>query len=325
MRTAECFHAKVAAFNLVHDSPPRVRKELPAGLSLNVTDQIIKLTAAESLPVVDRHGVCSFPLDRDQTGLHQQVKLATCVLQLQRGVIFISNHAGKLSAIARHGCNRLGRFRGRPEDRVANCVSRMISRKPGEVSDDELSSTGDLVAGGTSGLANEKISASRRIAGHGVPGGPALQKADISDERVSIFFAKTGKRRHPCFGNSIVHQVKQFLVRQRLRVAAADDIWSVLTAEPVETVAGRALCLVTALSFQVGACETRGGLNAVRILAKNSAARAERNQRQPKLENDSPSHVTRPGFGASEEATLRASDCVPLHENKFLGIGDIGR
>ena len=246
--------------------------------------------------------------------------MATCILQLQRGVIFISNHAGKLSAITRDCLNRQWRFRGRPENRVANFVSRVIPGKATEISHYELSSIRNLVAGGTSGLADEKIPACRRIAGHGVGGGLALQKTDICDDRVSIFFAETGERRHARFQNSVVNQVEQFLVGERLGVTPVGNIRCVLTAQPVKTMASRALRLETALSS-----EARGGLCTIRILAINSAARAQRNQSQTKLENDSPSHVTSPGSGASEAASLRKSRCIPLRENNFLGIGDIRR
>jgi hypothetical protein len=57
-----------------------------AGLAQDVTDKIIKLAAAEALPVVDRHGISGFPLDRNQAGFHEQIKPAISILQLQRAL-----------------------------------------------------------------------------------------------------------------------------------------------------------------------------------------------------------------------------------------------
>jgi hypothetical protein len=113
----------------------------------NVSDEIINLSAAESLPVVAWHGISQFPLNGDQAGLHEQVEPAIAILQLDRGIVFVSNHAGKPPAIL-HNCGRgLLRPPGRLENRIANFVRRMISRKPCDVSRNELSSASNPVAG----------------------------------------------------------------------------------------------------------------------------------------------------------------------------------
>ena len=118
-----------------------------ASLSENVTDQIIKLSAAESLPVVDGHGMSSFPLDRNQAGLHEQVKLAIVHPAIAERRYLHFESCRKTFGHPAHGCNRLWRFPGRPENRIANFVRRMISRETCEVASDELSSASDLVAG----------------------------------------------------------------------------------------------------------------------------------------------------------------------------------
>jgi hypothetical protein len=83
----------------------------------------------------------------------------------------------------------------------------MIPRKPGEVSPDELSSASKRVAGGTPGLSEEKTVAARRVARDGVPSGPALQKAQISNHRPTIFSANAGKPWHSSFRNPVVNHV----------------------------------------------------------------------------------------------------------------------
>src|ERR1019366_8608974 len=114
-----------------------------------------------------------------------------------------------------------------------------------------------------------------------------------------VFSGKTGKPWHSFFRNPIVNQFEPGCVRERLHAGPADDIRCVLTAESVESMAGRALPLENALSPEVK-FQTGSGLFAARVLAKNIADRAERNQRQPKLENDSPDHVALLGFRTSE-------------------------
>lgn len=118
-----------------------------AGLSQYITDQIIKLGATESLPVIDGHRVTDFPTHRNQARLHEQVKPAISILQLQRGVVFIPDYAGELSAIPRGCGRRLLRCSSGPENRIANFVRRMISRKTCQVSSDELPLASNLVAG----------------------------------------------------------------------------------------------------------------------------------------------------------------------------------
>ena len=72
-----------------------------------------------------------------------------------------------------------------------------------------------------------------------------------------------------------------------------------LTTEPVESVASRALLLENALSPEVE-LQTGSRLFAVRVLAKDIACSRQRNQHQPKLENDSPGHAALLGFRTSE-------------------------
>jgi hypothetical protein len=139
-----------------------------------------------------------------------------------------------------------------------------------------------------------------------------------------VFCAQTGKPWHSFFTNPIVNQFEPGRVRERRHAGPADDIRGMLTAESVEAMAGRALCLENALSPEVK-LQTGSGLFAVRVLAKNGAGRAESNQRQPKFESDSPDHVALPGFRTSEAASLRKPQCIPLRENCLLGIGDIRR
>lgn len=95
-----------------------------------------------------------------------------------------------------------------------------------------------------------------------------------------------------------------------------------LTAESIESMASGALYLENALSPEVR-FQSGMWLFAGRVLAKNIAGRAERNQYQPKLENDSPDHVALPRTSEGDAPTK--SQCIPPSENKFLGIGDIRR
>jgi hypothetical protein len=96
-----------------------------------------------------------------------------------------------------------------------------------------------------------------------------------------------------------------------------------LTTEPIESVASRALHLENVLPPEVK-FQTGSGLFA-RVLAEDIAGRTKGNQHQPKLENDSPGHVALLGFRTSEGDSPRKSQYIPLCENSFLGIGDIGR
>jgi len=146
---------------------------------------------------------------------------------------------------------------------------------------------------------------------------------------MSTFFAKTWEPWHSCFRNSIVNDVEQCFVREHLHVSSADNIRCMLTAEPVESMANRALCLENALSCMLD-FRTGSRLFAVRTLAKNVALRAKTDQRQTKLKNVSPSHVALPEFRTSqgdsrEKDTPIMSQRIPLRENIFLGIGDIRR
>src|ERR1700734_1252276 len=116
----------------------------------------------------------------------------------------------------------------------------MISRKPCKVSHKELSRDRNLMADRTSGLSKENIVAPHRIARYGLPSGPALQETYISNGRVRTFFVKTWKSRHPCFWNSIVNDVEQCLVRERLYLSSADNVRCMFTTESVESMANRA-------------------------------------------------------------------------------------
>jgi hypothetical protein len=299
------------------------------GLSQNVSDQIIQFGAAESPPVVDRHGSSDLSLHRDQAGLHEQVKPAIGILQLQGGIILVPNHAGKRSVIPCDSGGRLLLSCRWPYDRIANLVRRMISRETCDISHDELSAFHKLVAGGTSGLSKEKIVASRWIARNRIPSGPALQKAKICHYRLSIFSVNLGESGHSSFWNPIVKQLEPSLVRECLHVGPADDIRCMLTAQPVESMASSALPFENALAPRF---KFRGGsgLFVVRVLTKDSTSRCKRNHQQPKLENNSPVHFAGLGFRTSR-VDLRMGDsrrklqCIPRRENSFLGIGDIGR
>ena len=267
------------------------------GLAQNITDEIIKLSSAQPMPVVDRHRFSGFPLHRDQAGLHEQIKSAISILQLQRSVVFVPNHSGKLAPIAFNRSRGLLLFSARAENRVANLIFRMISRKPCKVSGDELSSASNLVTSGASALSKEKFLTPDRVASRGVPSGLTLQKVHISDHRLTTFLAKTREARHSFFLNPIVNQIEQCLIRESLHGGTADDIRRVFTTEPVESMASRAFCLENVLSFRGFRAQIRAqtwrrpfALRR-RVLANGSAHRTEGHQYQPERTDDSPDHV----------------------------------
>src|SRR5580693_7233693 len=154
----------------------RCRRGIVRGASLvqDVTDQIIKFAGVESLSVVARHGLCSFSLDRHQAGFHEQVKSAISILQLQRGVVLVADHAGKPSAIPRDGSRSLLRASGWAEDRFTNLTDLMSSCKLSEVFGHELSAARYLMTSGAAGLSEEKIAAADWISVHGGRRGVAL-------------------------------------------------------------------------------------------------------------------------------------------------------
>src|SRR5271169_1369606 len=178
------------------------------------------------MTVVDRHGLSGFPLDRHQAGFHEQVKPAISILQLQRGVVFVPDHAGEPSTIPRNGGRRLLLASSRPENSFTNLAGLMIPCEPREVIGDELSLA---VTCGAAGLAEEKIPAPVWIARRGFAGGLALQETDISNERPIILFAQVGEAWHSSLRNPFVNQVDQCLIRDRPHSQSAYDVWRVLT------------------------------------------------------------------------------------------------
>jgi hypothetical protein len=86
-----------------------------------------------------------------------------------------------------------------------------------------------------------------------------------------------------------VNQVEQRLVRERLYCGPADDIRRMLTPEAVKPVAGRASRLESAFSSQF-LLRTAIGFGAIRVLAKRSVHRAEKDQHPHNLGEDSPDH-----------------------------------
>ena len=87
---------------------------------------------------------------------------------------------------------------------------------------------------------------------------------------MSIFLAHVGESGHSEFRNPIVNQIEQRLIRERPHRTSSDDVWRVLTSEPVESMARRASQLEGAFPPEVW---LRSGteLFVVRVLAQRSA------------------------------------------------------
>jgi len=270
-------------------------------LALNVGDKIIDLAVAKAMAVVAWHGLARFPLDRREAGFHQQIKSAISILQLQRGVVFVPDHSGKLSTIPRRSNRCFRRSSGRPDNRITNLARLMIPGKPGYVFGDDLSSA---VTCGATGLSEKKVTASHRVARRGLPRRRALQETYVANERTIIFAAQVWEARHSGFRNPLMDQIEQCLIRDRPHGQSAHDIWCVLSAEPVEPVARRAFRLKDPSSSEFR-LRTRSGLF-VRVLAEGradcregdytKADRARKYQRQSnlcngRLCNHSPSHI----------------------------------
>ena len=109
-----------------------------------------------------------------------------------------------------------------------------------------------------------------------------MQKANISDDRLTTFLANAGEARHSFFRNPIMNQAEERLIRERLHCGPADNIWCMFTTEPVKSMASRAFRLEDILPLNVR--RQRGSwLLAVRDLAKDVVGHAKENQHQPKL------------------------------------------
>ena len=130
-----------------------------------------------------------------------------------------------------------------------------------------------------------------------------MQKADISNDRLTTFLANAREARHSFFRNPIVNQVEQHLIRERLHRGSTDNIGRVLTTEPVKSMASRAFRLEDILSpqsgFSAGVGSSLSGFWQRILLAA------------PKKISTNPN--------------VRTIRQVPLRENSFAGIGDIGR
>src|SRR5580693_466043 len=249
--------------------------------------------------IINRHGISAFPLDRDQARLHQQVKPAIFILQLQRRIVFIPNRSGKFATISSSRGHGLSLFPIWPQNRIANLIPPMISCKPCKVSSDKLSSASDLVTSRTRAFPEKKILAPHWVARRGVPGGLALQQTHISNHRLHILFAQAREPGHSFFRNPIVNQIEKLLIRECLCIGPVDDVRRMLTAKPVEPMTSRAFPFENAFSPQVRFRASRS-IVALQVLAKDIARRTKKNQHQSKLQNDSPGQVVFLGFRTSE-------------------------
>src|ERR1700691_478197 len=106
-----------------------------------IADQVAEFSGTELFLVIDVHGSSGTPLDRNQARFHEQIKPAIfVVLQLDGGVVFVTNRTGELSTIL---CNR-GRCVFAPSSTVENCVAYlarlMVLAISCEVSGSEFSS-----------------------------------------------------------------------------------------------------------------------------------------------------------------------------------------
>jgi hypothetical protein len=118
-----------------------------------------------------------------------------------------------------------------------------------------------------------------------------LQQAQISDDRVALFFPHVAESWHSALGNPIVNHIEQRLIRERPHRGPANDVRRMLTTEPVESMASRASQLENALSPEAR-LQAGSGPFVVRVLAKGTTDRTEKNQDQSNVGNDSPGHVT---------------------------------
>ncbi|HZC22006.1 MAG TPA: hypothetical protein VE866_01615 [Candidatus Binatia bacterium] len=129
----------------------------------DVTYEIIEFGSTEPLAVVGGHDLSSFSLHRHQARFHEQVESATFILQLQRSVVFVADHAGKFSTISCNGSCGIGSPSGRLHNRFSNLADLMIPCETRELIGHGLSSE---VTGTATRFSEEHITTAIWVSSH---------------------------------------------------------------------------------------------------------------------------------------------------------------
>jgi hypothetical protein len=268
-----------------------LRRVLP-GMQ-DITDKIVNLSAAELVPVVDMDCSSRPPVDRTQTRLHEQIKTAIRILQLERRVIFIANRARKFSTIHCNRCRDSFAPPRRVENRREYLASAMILPVSRQIYRGGLAMTAHRMANRAAGFSGEQDLSVNWISPPAAQTGAtlrlALQQTHMSDEGLTIFLAEIVEPRHAPLWYAFVDQIEQRVIRQISHGRGMRDIRRMFTTAGVKAVANRASrfenVFSSGLEFRIRSRRV------AHALTKAIAGRSQKQERETNSREKSASHV----------------------------------